>query len=459
MTSLVISHPNHLANIEKYSAFLLFYDSILFPDFSGFFKDTFLTNYGIGLSDFYNDENIGVNKELIKNDWEAVLDNMRVLSSESCFERVVVTTELSLPDGRGDTVVEAMSKDRGYLDIALAPIRKGTGLGNDDPLPFEELFIELFSQRIPYLDVQDMVVSDIANRRMASVLNPNSQGVLRKFKRKDDIGTRIDEIRMQFIDNYCSRLPCINNLSIEDILEIRKLGEDVLIPARLELGEIAYNLAEKFKDATDSEISEWVQNHVKHKVNPNIRRCMEFLSKVAKTKKASATNSIPSLPVYFNGMSDRTDECAHPKFVLELDHTLLNSIGSYKNGTHLNLTIGRLDMTIHNWKANQVGAMGPNAQATNVTFQQTVIENIEDVDIKVLTRELDVLIGEMKSRADSPEKHAATKEIAVAHREAEAGRLAGALEHLKNGGSWALSVARDIGVDVISNILTKGLGG
>jgi hypothetical protein len=124
-------------------------------------------------------------------------------------------------------------------------------------------------------------------------------------------------------------------------------------------------------------------------------------------------------------------------------------------GFEVNLNIQRLIMG-DNYSAGQgqVGAMGPNSQATGNTFQQCQ----SNIDLPSLAHELETLRIVMRKEAIIPEHDIAIGEVAAAQTAAAQGNGAKALEHLKSAGQWALDVSTKIGIGVAIAAIKTALG-
>lgn len=81
-----------------------------------------------------------------------------------------------------------------------------------------------------------------------------------------------------------------------------------------------------------------------------------------------------------------------------------------------------------------------------------------DIDLPKLARELSELRTSMLQKASTPEQAMATGKVATAEKCATTGDGAGALQHLKDAGKWALEVATDIGTKVAAEVIKKSLG-
>jgi hypothetical protein len=111
-----------------------------------------------------------------------------------------------------------------------------------------------------------------------------------------------------------------------------------------------------------------------------------------------------------------------------------------------------------NYSAGQAGAMGPGAQASNMTFQQIWNQTQGSVDLQQLARELERLNAALRSEAKEPEHQIAIGAVSAAEAEAKRGNGPKALEYLKKAGAWAFDVATKIGVNVASGAMKSVLG-
>ena len=136
-----------------------------------------------------------------------------------------------------------------------------------------------------------------------------------------------------------------------------------------------------------------------------------------------------------------------------IDTYIGNMISSqYKNNSTGEKIMG------DNYKAGQVGAMGPNSHAHDMTFNQIWNDIQGNIDLPQLANELSKLRLEMKKEALEPEQDVAVSEIAKAEIAAKAGEGSKVLEHLKAGGKFALDVATKIGVAlVVETIKSTGV--
>lgn len=106
----------------------------------------------------------------------------------------------------------------------------------------------------------------------------------------------------------------------------------------------------------------------------------------------------------------------------------------------------------------QVGAIGPNAKAENNTFNQVMQQAVSNLDLPALTAELATLRNSMRNQATEVEHDQAVASIGAAENAAKRQDGAGALEHLKSAGKWALDVATKIGATVAAKAIQTAIG-
>jgi hypothetical protein len=108
--------------------------------------------------------------------------------------------------------------------------------------------------------------------------------------------------------------------------------------------------------------------------------------------------------------------------------------------------------------AGQAGAMGPNAHAHDITFNQMWNQLGGGIDLSELASELETLRATLKDQATAPDHDLAVGEVAAAEIAAKGGDGPKALEHLKKAGGWALGVATAIGTTVAAAAIKVALG-
>jgi hypothetical protein len=106
------------------------------------------------------------------------------------------------------------------------------------------------------------------------------------------------------------------------------------------------------------------------------------------------------------------------------------------------------------YNAAQVGAMGPNAKASEMAFHLVESQQLNQINIHVLADELATLRRRMS--ADSVPNEA-IEQIAAAEKAARSGNQEGVMRHLKAAGKQALEVAKEIGVNLVSEAIGKAL--
>jgi hypothetical protein len=109
------------------------------------------------------------------------------------------------------------------------------------------------------------------------------------------------------------------------------------------------------------------------------------------------------------------------------------------------------------YSAGQAGAMGPGAQASNMTFQQIWNHVQGEIDLPQLARELSKLQTALRAEAKEPEHEIAIGAVAAAEAAAKQGNGSKTLEYL-DAGHWAFDTATKIGTDVAAAALKSSMG-
>lgn len=109
------------------------------------------------------------------------------------------------------------------------------------------------------------------------------------------------------------------------------------------------------------------------------------------------------------------------------------------------------------YQAGQAGAVGPNAQAHDLTLSQTWNRLEGTVDLNQLAEELAKLRQEMKKEAVEIEHDISVAAIGEAHLAAVAGDGSKTIEHLRSAGRWAFDVAVKIGIPLAVEVLKESL--
>jgi uncharacterized protein YjbI with pentapeptide repeats len=125
------------------------------------------------------------------------------------------------------------------------------------------------------------------------------------------------------------------------------------------------------------------------------------------------------------------------------------------------LIMGGVEMGDKYEISGQAGAVGPNAHAHDMTFnqlQQIGSRIADSMDLAALASELETLRQALKKEASTEEHDIAIVDIGAAKRAAEAkdsGKLA---ESLKSAGKWALDVATKIGMSLATEAIKQSTG-
>jgi hypothetical protein len=109
------------------------------------------------------------------------------------------------------------------------------------------------------------------------------------------------------------------------------------------------------------------------------------------------------------------------------------------------------------YNARGVGAVGPSANASNFTINQTW-QNLQNHDTRLLARDLVLLRAELKKQAVDAEQDITVAGVAAAQLAAQKGDGPAAISHLARVGKWALDVATSIGATVAAAAIKAAMG-
>jgi hypothetical protein len=123
------------------------------------------------------------------------------------------------------------------------------------------------------------------------------------------------------------------------------------------------------------------------------------------------------------------------------------------------IVIGEVAMSQNTYNVGQAGAVGPNAHAHDMTFNQIWNQLQGVIDLSRLAIELSNLRQEMKKEAVEPEQDIAVSEIAKAEQLAKIADGPKTLEHLKSAGKWALDIATKIGTSLAVEAIKRSIDG
>jgi hypothetical protein len=113
------------------------------------------------------------------------------------------------------------------------------------------------------------------------------------------------------------------------------------------------------------------------------------------------------------------------------------------------------------YTGTNVGAMGDNAKAENVTFKNTTSEptSLDAIDLTVLASELARLRPLAREKAREPEHDEAIVALGKAESAAKNGDTSAALSWLRTAGGWASKIATDFSATLVAKLIEKQIGG
>lgn len=104
------------------------------------------------------------------------------------------------------------------------------------------------------------------------------------------------------------------------------------------------------------------------------------------------------------------------------------------------------------------GAVGPSAQASNVTINQNYGTMLSGIDMLTLAPQLDKLKKKLITEAKSTEQLLAVAAVSGAHDAAKSNQPSVVGEKLKGLGGWVLDTATKIGCTVAAEAIKKASG-
>jgi uncharacterized protein YjbI with pentapeptide repeats len=109
--------------------------------------------------------------------------------------------------------------------------------------------------------------------------------------------------------------------------------------------------------------------------------------------------------------------------------------------------------------AGQAGAVGPNSEAHDNTFNQLVSHVEQHIDLAELAKQLGELRQAIMQKQDlSPESAIAIGEVARAELAAKEKNTGKVVEHLKAAGKWTLDFAKEVGKDLVVEVIKGATG-
>lgn len=134
----------------------------------------------------------------------------------------------------------------------------------------------------------------------------------------------------------------------------------------------------------------------------------------------------------------------------------------------IGLLKGQLSINIMNKTTNisnvsgQGIVIGDNAEVHDNTYNQILSQNQSEIDLPALLPELEKLWQELNKRVATPDQSVTTASVALAVRSAKEGNTDETQKSLGkmtlDGAKWVLGVAKEIAVDVASEVIKKSMG-
>ncbi len=131
--------------------------------------------------------------------------------------------------------------------------------------------------------------------------------------------------------------------------------------------------------------------------------------------------------------------------------------GRYEAKTR-EIFVQELHMGDQNINFGQAGAMGRQAQGTINNYDKVWQQMAGSTDLNALATELAQLRVALRQKASTVDEDKSVAAVGEAESDARNGNGSGALAKLAKAGTWALGVAKDIGVGLAVEALNKSIG-
>jgi hypothetical protein len=136
--------------------------------------------------------------------------------------------------------------------------------------------------------------------------------------------------------------------------------------------------------------------------------------------------------------------------------TQVSGPGHYTEATR-NVFVQELNMGDQNINYGQAGAMGKQSQGAIHNYDRAWNEIKTSTDLTALAAELEQLRITLRQKAKTVEEDKAIASVGEAESEARNGNGPGVLQKLATAGTWVLGIAKEIGVKIATEALTKSL--
>jgi hypothetical protein len=130
--------------------------------------------------------------------------------------------------------------------------------------------------------------------------------------------------------------------------------------------------------------------------------------------------------------------------------------GHYTESTR-NIFVQELNMGDQNINYGQAGSIGKQSQGTIQNYDRAWADIKPATDLTTLATELAQLRQALRQKAQTVEEDKAVASVGEAEFEAREGNGPAVIQKLANAGTWVLGVAKEIGVKIAAEVLTKSL--
>lgn len=106
---------------------------------------------------------------------------------------------------------------------------------------------------------------------------------------------------------------------------------------------------------------------------------------------------------------------------------------------------------------NQAGAAAPNATVNNNSFDQKIYSLPDNMNFELLSDELALLKTSLVSKASTPEDYSTLSNLLIAENAAKNKDGNKIVDSLLKAGKWVLDAAKDIGTELVAEIIKKNM--
>jgi hypothetical protein len=179
----------------------------------------------------------------------------------------------------------------------------------------------------------------------------------------------------------------------------------------------------------------------KHKGINNIKQITE--------NRPSFNKQVENLErIFKTDIYSKKEYYQHDNFGNKISKTIIK-----QNQTTETLTKNIIMGDQHNYNINQAGAVGPNSNASNNTFNQQNVSLPSNFNYEELLEELAILKKTLIANANTPEHFLSIAELTNAEEASKSKNGNKVIQHLTSAGKWVFDFATKVGVSLVGEII------